>query len=159
MAKKKKKRKLGDEVLEENRKATHDYEILEELESGVALQGSEVKSIRDGRISLKEAYCQFRGDELFLLQAHIAEFPQAHARNHPPLRARKLLLHRRELDKLHDAVKTQGLTIVPLVVYLKSRRIKILIGLGRGKKVHDKRAAIKERDQKREMQRALREHR
>lgn len=159
MAKKKKKRKLGDEVLEENRKATHDYEILEELEAGVALQGSEVKSIRDGRISLKEAYCQFRGDELFLLQAHIAEFPQAHARNHPPLRARKLLLHRRELDKLHDAVKTQGLTIVPLVVYLKSRRIKILIGLGRGKKVHDKRAAIKERDQKREMQRALREHR
>lgn len=159
MAKKKKKRKLGDEVLEENRKATHDYEILEELEAGVALQGSEVKSIRDGRISLKEAYCQFRGDELFLLQAHIAEFPQAHARNHPPLRARKLLLHRRELDKLHDAVKTQGLTIVPLVVYLKSRRIKILIGLGRGKKIHDKRAAIKERDQKREMQRALREHR
>lgn len=157
MARKKKKRQLGDQLLEENRKARHDYLILEELEAGVALWGSEVKSIRDGRVSLKEAFCQFRGDELFLMQAHIAEFPQAHARNHTPLRARKLLLHRRQLDHLYDAVKTQGLTIVPLAMYLKDRRIKVLIGLARGKKTYDKRASIKEREQKREMQRALRE--
>jgi SsrA-binding protein len=157
LARKKKKRQLGDQLLEENRKARHDYLILEELEAGVSLWGSEVKSIRDGRVSLKEAFCQFRGDELFLMQAHIAEFPQAHARNHTPLRARKLLLHRRQLDRLHDAVKTQGLTIVPLAMYLKDRRIKVLIGLARGKKTYDKRASIKEREQKREMQRALRE--
>ncbi|MCA9701673.1 MAG: SsrA-binding protein SmpB [Myxococcales bacterium] len=157
MARKKKKRQLGDELLDENRKARHDFEILEELEAGVALEGSEVKSIRDGKVSLKEAFCQFRGDELYLMQAHIAEFPQAHARNHAPLRARKLLLHRSELDRYHEAVKQQGLTIVPLAVYLKDRRIKLLISLARGKKVHDKRAAIKEREQKLEMQRAIRE--
>jgi SsrA-binding protein len=154
---KKKKAKLGDELLEDNRKARFDYEILEELEAGIMLEGSEVKSIRDRRVSLKEAFCQFRGDELFLVQAHIAEFPMAHARNHPPLRPRKLLLHRRELDRLHDAIKQQGLTIVPLAIYLKNRRIKLLIGLARGKKVHDKRASIKEREQQREMQRAVRE--
>lgn len=157
LAKKKKKAKLGDELLEENRKARFDFEILEELEAGIMLQGSEVKSIRDRRVSLKEAFCQFRGDELFLQQAHVAEFVQAHARNHPPLRIRKLLLHRRELDHLREAVKQQGLTIVPLAMYLKNRKIKLLIGLARGKKVHDKRASIKEREQKLEMQRAVRE--
>lgn len=154
---KKHKRKLGDELLEDNRKARFDFEILEELEAGIMLHGSEVKSIRDRRVSLKEAYCQFRENELYLLQAHIAEFTQAHARNHPPLRARKLLLHRRELDRLHDAIKQQGLTIIPLAMYLKDRNIKLLIGLARGKKVHDKRASIKEREQQREMQRAIRE--
>lgn len=154
---KKKKAKLGDELLEDNRKARFDYEILEELEAGIMLHGSEVKSIRDRRVSLKEAFCQFKGSELFLLQAHVAEFLQAHARNHPPLRPRKLLLHRRELDRLHDAVQQQGLTIIPLAMYLKDRHIKVLIGLARGKKVHDKRASIKEREQKREMQRAIRE--
>lgn len=157
MGRSKKKRKLGDELIEDNRKARHNYEILEEIEAGIMLVGSEVKSIRDHRVSLKEAFCQFRGDELFLLQAHIAEFTQAHARNHPPLRARKLLLHRRQLDQLRDATKQQGLTIVPVAMYLKDRRIKVLIGLARGKKVHDKRAAIKEREQKLEMQRAKRE--
>ena len=157
LARGKRKRQLGDELIEDNRKARHDYEVLEELEAGIMLVGSEVKSIRDRRVSLKEAYCQFRGDELFMLQAHVAEFTQAHARNHPPLRPRKLLLHRRELDHLHDAVKQQGLTIIPLAMYLKERRIKVLIGLCRGKKVHDKRASIKDREQKLEMQRAKRE--
>lgn len=157
MARRKQKRTLGDELIEENRKARHDYEILEEIEAGVMLVGSEVKSIRDHRVSLKEAFCQFRAGELYLQQAHIAEFTQAHARNHMPLRTRKLLLHRRELDRLHDAVKQQGLTIVPVAMYLKDRRIKLLIGLARGKKMHDKRAAIKEREQKLEMERAKRE--
>lgn len=158
LARKKNKRQLGDELLEDNRKAKHEYELLEELEVGIALQGSEVKSIRAGRVSLKEAFCQFRGNELFLLQAHVAEFPQAHMRNHTPLRPRKLLAHRRELDRLQEAVTQQGLTIVPLAVYIKERRIKLLIALGRGRKLHDKRAAIKDREQKREMQRAIREH-
>jgi len=155
---KKKKRKLGDELLAENRKAHHDYLILEEMEAGMVLVGSEVKSIRDRKISIKEAFCQFRRGELFLMQAHIGEFPQAHARNHAPLRSRKLLLHRRELDRWYGATKVQGLTIVPLAVYVRARRLKLLIGLARGKKHHDKRAAIKEREQNREMQRALREH-
>lgn len=158
MSRKKKDQQLGDELLESNRRARHEYEILEELEAGIALQGSEVKSVREGRVSLKEAYCQFKNGELFLLQAHIAEFPQAHARNHPPLRARKLLLHRRELDHFDEAVQQQGLTIVPLAMYVKGRRVKLLIGLARGKKLHDKRQSIKERDEKREMQRVLREH-
>lgn len=144
----------GNQVLADNRKARFDYEILQELEAGIALQGSEVKAIRDGRISLKEAFCQFNGDELFLLQAHIGEFVQAHARNHPPLRPRKLLLKRHELDKLADAVQKQGCTIVPMRAYIKGRVIKVSIALVRGKKVHDKRASIKEREQKREMERA-----
>jgi SsrA-binding protein len=158
LASSKKKPRLGDELIEDNRKARHEFEILEDFEAGIMLQGSEVKSIRDHHVSLKEAFCQFRGDELYLLQAHIAEFPQAHARNHLPLRPRKLLLHRRQLDHLFDAVQQQGLTIVPLTMYVKDRRIKLKIGLARGKKVHDKRAAIKEREQKREIQRALRDH-
>jgi SsrA-binding protein len=153
----KKKGQLGDELVEDNRKARFEFEILEEFEAGIMLHGSEVKSIRDHNVSLKEAFCQFREGELYLLQAHIAEFTQAHARNHPPLRARKLLLHRKELDRLSDAVQQQGLTIIPLAMYIKERRIKLLIGLARGKKVHDKRAVIKERELQREMQRAVRE--
>ncbi|TPV95385.1 MAG: SsrA-binding protein SmpB [Myxococcales bacterium FL481] len=151
------KSKDDNPVLADNRKARFDYEFLQELEAGIALQGSEVKAIRDGRISLKEAFCQFNGDELFLLQAHIGEFAQAHARNHPPLRPRKLLLKRHELDKLSDAVQKQGCTIVPTRAYIKGRVIKVSIALVRGKKVHDKRATIKEREQKREMERARRE--
>ncbi len=144
-------------ILVLNRKATFNYEILERYEAGVSLVGSEVKSIRAGKVSLAEAFAQFQGKELFLKQAHVGEFPQAHARNHDPLRPRKLLLHRRELDQLRDAVQLGGLAIIPLSMYLKDGRIKLEIGLGRGKKVHDKRASIKEREQKREMARALRE--
>jgi SsrA-binding protein len=157
VSRKKQDQALGDELLESNRRARHEYEILEELEAGIMLQGSEVKSIRDRKISLKEAYCQFRGRELFLLQAHVAEFPQAHARNHTPLRPRKLLLHAKELEHFAASVHQQGLTIVPLAMYVKGRRVKLLIGLARGKKIHDKRAAIKERDEKLEVQRAIRE--
>jgi SsrA-binding protein len=157
VSRKKQDQALGDELLESNRRARHEYEILEELEAGIMLQGSEVKSVRDRKVSLKEAYCQFRGRELFLLQAHVAEFPQAHARNHAPLRARKLLLHAKELEHFASAVHQSGLTIVPLAMYVKGRRVKLLIGLARGKKIHDKRAAIKERDEKLEVQRAIRE--
>lgn len=146
-------------MLAQNRRATFNYHVLERFEAGIMLQGSEVKSIREAKISLTESYAQFRGDELWLLGAHVAEYEQAHARNHDPLRPRKLLLHRRELDRLADAVQREGLTLVPLSVYLKEGRIKIELGLCRGKQVHDKRAAIKSREQKREIDRAIREDR
>jgi len=147
----------GERPLAENRRARFQYLVLEELEAGLVLLGSEVKSIREAQVSLAEAYCQFRDHELYLMQAHVAEYPLAHRRNHEPLRPRKLLLARRELDRLEEATKLEGVTIVPLLLYLKDRRIKLRIGLAKGKKVHDKRASIKERDQKREMRRALRE--
>lgn len=157
MARGKKKKHPGDQLLVENRRARFEYHILEELEAGVMLLGSEVKSIREGKCSLTEAFCQFQGDELYLMQAHVAEYPLAHRRNHEPLRPRKLLLHRRELDRLREQTKLDGVTIVPLSMYLKERRIKLQVGVAKGKKLHDKRASMKERDQKREMQRALRE--
>lgn len=144
--------------LAQNRRATFEFEILERFEAGLVLKGSEVKSMRDGKLSLAESYAQFEGEELFLLGAHVAEFPQAHRRNHEPLRPRKLLLHRRQLDRLHEAVQQAGMTIVVLQIYLKDGRIKAEIGLARGKKVHDKRATIKSREQQREVRRALREH-
>jgi len=144
-------------MLAKNRRALHEFEILDRFEAGLVLQGSEVKSIRDGKASLAEAFAQFTGSELWLRSAHIAEYPMAHQRNHDPLRPRKLLLHRRELDRLADAVAKGGLTVVPLALYLKDGRIKLEIGLARGKKGVDKRQSIKERDQKREMARAIRE--
>lgn len=157
MGKGKKKKHPGDQLLAENRRARFEYHVLEEVEAGIMLLGSEVKSIREGKLSLNEAFCQFKGGELYLMQAHVAEYPLAHRRNHEPLRPRKLLLHRRELDRLEQSTKLDGVTIVPLAIYIKDRRIKLQIGLAKGKKLHDKRAATKERDQKREMQRALRE--
>lgn len=144
--------------LAQNRRATFEYEILERLEAGIVLKGSEVKSMRDSKISLAESYAQFEGEELFLLGAHVAEFPMAHRRNHEPLRPRKLLLHRRQLDRLHEAVQQAGMTLVILQIYLKDGRIKAELGLARGKKVHDKRASIKDREQQREVRRAMREH-
>lgn len=156
---KRKKKKVQPGLLVENRRARHDYEILDEYEAGVSLLGSEVKSIRDGKASLAEAFCSFAGDELYLVQAHIAEYTQAHARNHDPLRKRKLLMHRHQLDDLRDRVKLQGVTLVPLSMYVKDRRIKLALGVGKGRKLHDKRQSIKAKDQKREMERAKREAR
>ena len=150
-------RPSGERTLVANRRAKFDYELLERFEAGLVLTGSEVKSMRAGNVSLAEAYCAFRGDELFLEQAHVAPYPLAHARNHDPMRPRKLLLHRRELDRLHGAVRREGLTLVPVRLYLKKGRIKLEIALGRGKKTHDKRHAIKARDAERQMRRALRE--
>jgi SsrA-binding protein len=159
LAKKNKKGGLAPpgSTLAQNRKATFEYHILERIEAGMVLLGSEVKSIRDAKVSLVEAFAQFRGHELYLLGAHVAEYTMAHARNHDPVRPRKLLLHRRELDRLETAVRREGYTIVPLSIYLKDGRIKLELGLAKGKQVHDKRASIKDRDQKREMDRALRE--
>jgi len=144
-------------IFVQNRRATFEYEVLERYEAGLALMGSEVKSIRDGRVSLGESYCQFQGDQLFLYQAHVGEYTQAHDRNHLPLRARKLLLHRKELEHLAESVDQAGLTLIPLALVARSGRIKLELALCRGKKTYDKRASIKEREQKREIDRAMRE--
>lgn len=144
-------------IFVQNRRATFEYEVLERYEAGLALMGSEVKSIRDGRVSLGESYCQFQGDQLFLYQAHVGEYTQAHDRNHLPLRPRKLLLHRKELDHLLESVDQAGLTLIPLSLVARSGRIKLELALCRGKKTYDKRASIKEREQKREIERAIRE--
>jgi len=134
-----------------NRKARFKYEILERYEAGIALKGSEVKSVRAGKVSLAEAYCRFADNELFLLDCHIAHYPQAGTHGVlSPTRPRKLLLHRSQLKRLHGHVATRGLTIVPLRIYDKEGRVKIEIGLARGKKAVDKRRTLKERDIQRE---------
>ncbi len=159
MGKKKKPKSLAaaGTLLAANRRALHEYEVLERHEAGLALLGSEVKSVKDGKISLAEAFASFDKGELWLHRAHIAEYVQAHLRNHEPLRRRKLLMHRRELDKLQREVAPGGLTIIPLAVYLKGGYVKVELGLCRGKQMHDKRASIKERESKRELDREIRE--
>ena len=137
-----------------NRRAFHEYTIGERYEAGVSLVGSEVKSLRAGRAQLQDAYARFFGPELFLVGAHISAYAPSGQFGHAPTRDRKLLLHRRELDKLEAKIKEKGLTLVPLRLYWEKGRAKIELGLGRGKKLHDKRAAIREKDERREMERA-----
>jgi SsrA-binding protein len=139
-----------------NRRAFHDYHIDERYEAGIALVGSEVKSLRDGRANLSDAYARFFGDDLFLVGAHVSPYGPASQFGHDPKRDRKLLMHRRELDRLAGKVKERGLTLVPLRLYWKNGRAKVELGVGRGKKLYDKRATIRERDERREMDRALR---
>jgi len=149
--------KDGD-LFAQNRRANFEYEVIERHEAGLMLVGSEVKAIRDGKVSLAEAYCQFDASgQLFLLQSHVGEYPLAHQRNHSPLRPRKLLMHRRELEHLAELVAHQGLTLIPLDLHSKGGKIKLAMALCRGKKTYDKRASIKEREQKREIDRAIRE--
>ncbi len=136
-----------------NRKARHEYFILETYEAGLALQGSEIKSVRAGQISLAEAYVQVDGREAWLLDAHIAPYEQASRFGHEPRRPRKLLLHRDEIRKLWDAVRQKGVTIVPTRLYLKEGRAKLEIAVAKGKKLYDKRQAIAKRDAERELRR------
>jgi SsrA-binding protein len=144
-------------VAAENRKARHNYFIEDTLEAGVALMGTEVKSLREGRADIGEAYATDRDGEFYLLNAHINEYGAGNRFNHDPKRPRKLLLHKREIDKLTSAVRRAGATVVPLRIYFNERGYaKVLLGVARGKKQHDKRASIKERDWKREQGRLLR---
>ncbi len=136
-----------------NRKARHEYFILETLEAGLELRGSEIKSIRAGQISLAEAYVQVDGKQAWLIDAHVAPYEQANRFNHDPRRPRRLLLHRAEIKRLWDAVRQKGVTIVPLQVYLKDGRAKLEIAVAKGKKLYDKRASMAERDAKREIER------
>ncbi|MCU0243768.1 MAG: SsrA-binding protein SmpB [Acidobacteria bacterium] len=139
-----------------NKSVGHDYIVLETFEAGLALLGSEVKSVRAGRVSLKEAYAEVRGGEVFLVKCNISPYEAANIFNHEPLRERKLLLHRREIKRLAGKTQERGLTIVPTRVFLADRgRIKLEIALVRGKREHEKREAIKKRDTDREIRAAL----
>ncbi len=138
-----------------NRRAFHDYFIDERYEAGLVLTGSEVKSLRDNRAHLKDAYARFFGDELFLVGAHIAPYAPSSQFGHEPDRSRKLLLHRRELERLRGKLLERGLTLVPLRLYWSRGRAKAELGLGKGKKLYDKRVAIRERMEKREVDRAM----
>lgn len=139
-----------------NRKALHDYEVLQQIEAGLVLQGSEIKSIRQGRVDIREAYALSDGGELWLMNAHIAQYQAAGRSGHEPTRRRKLLLHKTEIAQLSRSVFQQGLTLVPLRLYLKDGRAKVELALVRGRKHYDKRAAIAKRDANREIARALR---
>lgn len=134
-----------------NRKARHDYHIEESFEAGIILQGSEVKSLRGGKASLQDAYAMVRGEEIFLLGAHIPPYPQASMQNHEPTRPRKLLLKRKEIDRLIGKTKEKGLALVPLRIYLKDNLFKVEIALARGKHAYDKRQTIAKREAEREM--------
>ena len=140
-----------------NRKAFHDYFIEDRTEAGLVLTGTEVKSLREGRAQLKDSYVQFRSGEAFLVGAHISPYGAGSWTNHTPERDRKLLLHRRELDRWSSAVATRGVSCVPLSLYFKGSKVKAEIALVKGKKLHDKRDAIRDRDLKREADRAMKE--
>lgn len=143
-------------VVATNKNAHHNYEILETMEAGLSLTGSEVKSIREGRISLKESYADFQGNELFLIDCNISPYLAANVFNHEPTRPRKLLLHRRELKRLAGKVQERGLTLIPTRVYLNDRGlVKIELALARGKKTFEKRETIKKRDVEREIRSEL----
>ena len=147
---------MSFKVVATNRKAGHDYFLSDTYEAGIVLKGSEIKSIRAGQVSIREAYVQIENLEAWLINAHIAPYEQASYLGHDPRRKRKLLLHRKELNRLWDAVRKKGVTIVPTRVYLKDGRAKIEIAVGRGKKQYDKRQAIAQRDAQREIERNLR---
>jgi len=147
---------MSIKVVATNRRASHEYFLLERIEAGIALQGSEIKSIRAGQISLAEAYVRVDGREAWLMEAHIAPYEQASHYNHEPRRPRKLLLHRSEIRKLWNEVRQKGVTIIPLRVYLKEGRAKVEIAVAKGKKLYDKRAAIAKRDVQRELERQVR---
>lgn len=139
----------------QNRKARHTFLVLDELECGLALVGTEVKSLRDGQGSLAEAYARIVKGELWLVGMHIPEYAHGNVHNHKPTRDRKLLAHRREIAKWHKAVKEKGVTIVPLEVYFKGSRVKVRVGLCRGKKLYDKRRTEKDRTDRRTIERAM----
>jgi SsrA-binding protein len=145
----------NDKTICTNRGARHQYEVLDSIECGIVLKGSEVKSLRDGKVSLDEAFARVRDGELWLVGCDIAVYPQASLLNHEPKRLRKLLLHRRELQKFAEQADHRGLTLVPLSMYFLRGKVKVKIAVGRGKKLHDKRESMKTAEAKREMQRAL----
>lgn len=138
-----------------NRKARHEYEILQTYEAGIVLLGSEVKSIREGKVNLIDSYAEIRNAEIFLIGMHISEYKQANIQNHEPLRTRKLLLNKNEIRKLIGKVKEKGLTLIPLRLYFKNGKVKVELGLARGKKIYDKREDIKRKDFEREQERKI----
>ena len=140
-------------IIATNKKARHNYQIDSEYEAGIVLVGTEVKSIREGRVSFQDAYADIKNGEMFLRQLHISPYKYAYYSNHESHRTRKLLLHGYEIKKLWSKIKERGYTLVPLKIYFKNNKIKVLIGLGRGKKLYDKRQSIKQKDIKRDLDR------
>lgn len=151
------KDKSAIRVIATNRKAYHDYHLEQTFEAGIALTGSEIKSVRAGRVNLRDSFVQIRNGEAWLVDAHIAQYEQASRDNHEPKRDRKLLLHKQEIARLAGRVQEKGYTIVPLRMYLKGNLAKVEIALARGKRLYDKREAIAKRDSEREMEREWRE--
>lgn len=147
----------GIKTIAQNRKAFHDYFVEEKLECGIALFGTEVKSIRQGKVNLKESWAQIRKGEIWVEGMHISPYEQGNIFNRDPLRSKKLLLHRKEIRKLDSMVMKQGFTLVPLELYFRDGRVKVQLGLCKGKKLHDKRDDMARRDSDREIQRALRQ--
>jgi len=147
----------GDRVVTSNRRAFHDFHILESVEAGIVLTGTEIKSIRDGKATIAEAYARFENGELWLVGSNVAPYSHGNRANHEADRPRKLLVHRRELDRLRAAVEQKGLTLVPLRLHLKKGRAKLDIGVARGKKLYDKRTADADRQARRDVERALRD--
>jgi SsrA-binding protein len=141
-------------IIAENRKARHDYIIVDQYEAGLVLTGTEVQSLRLGKANLKDSYAKVKDGEVWLYQMHISPYPFAYYDNHDPLRVRKLLLHKREIMRLYAKVNEQGHTLVPLKLYFKAGKAKIILALAKGKREYDKRQSIREREQKREMDRA-----
>jgi SsrA-binding protein len=148
--------RVSIKIVTQNRKAKHDYHILDTWEAGIVLQGTEVKSLRLGNANLKDSYARVESGEVILYQFHISSYEKGSFSNHPPLRPRKLLLHKKEIRKLQGRVEEKGLTLIPLKVYFKGGKAKVELALARGKRLYDKRTAIAKRDSDREMERSLR---
>lgn len=149
---------MGIKIIANNKKAYHEYFIDEVYEAGLSLQGTEVKSIRAGQVSIKESYCRIRNGEVFVENMNISPYEQGSRENHEPLRTRKLLLHRDEIGKIIKKVEEKGLTLIPTKLYFKNRLAKLEIGIGRGKKLYDKRETLKRKQADREASRAMRDH-
>ena len=145
----------GVKVLAQNRKARHEYFIEDTYECGLELFGTEVKSIRAGKVNLKDSYCMVRQGEIFVLHMHVSPYEQGNIYNKDPFRERKLLMHKREINKLQSQQQTDGMSLIPLQLYLKNGRVKLEIAVAKGKKLYDKRHSIAEKDSKREMERRL----
>ena len=150
-------RASGVKVIAQNKKAYHDYFILEKYEAGVELFGTEVKSIRQGTINLKESFCMVRNGELFANGMHISPYEKGNIFNRDPMRPKRLLMHKREITRLHDRVKQDGLALIPISVYFKDSRVKLELGLAKGKKLHDKRETLAAKSSQREMDRQLKQ--
>ncbi|MEK6681600.1 MAG: SsrA-binding protein SmpB [Nitrospirota bacterium] len=146
-------------IVATNKKAYHDYHIEETYEAGMALQGTEVKSLREGKANLKDSFARIEKDEIFLLNCHISPYSHGNIANHDPMRTRKLLLHKREIQRLIGKIQQKGYALIPLKIYFKNEKAKVELGLAKGKKAYDKREDIKKREADREMEKAFKEGR
>ncbi|MDN6639141.1 MAG: SsrA-binding protein SmpB [Tetragenococcus sp.] len=150
--------KGNGKLVAQNRKARHDYSVIETVEAGLSLKGTEIKAIRNGRINLKDGFVRFRDGEAYLFNVHISPYDQGNLFNHDPLRSRKLLMHKKQITKLYEQSQTKGMTVIPLKVYIKNGYAKVLVGLAKGKREYDKRETLKRKDQERQIQRALKDY-